>query len=829
MLRPMIGELEILIGKAKEMQNAGNYVRLVTFVGETITGVEQSLHLVNQRKPFVTLIRRSILQHDSELKANGGDDDKAKLSSSSAGAKSSQQHYSKTEFEQVIDVMSNGILVSLLKLLEISSSLKRVPCGHLKSYLQSNLTGLCSRTISDFKDMYSASLEALNWPISMAESDIGSYSETSLHYFRSSLILLVKLQHSLSTAKIMMEEGQEKKPETDDEDTKDQSSSLESLSTNSLWCMELLVKPLELRFNFNFRGKESTNRIDRPEWHFTYVRQLLKTHAKFLEFVTSLLSALGMDGIDTKHEILRRLNVLIKDKLFADLTLITSSINSSGESSLSSVGQQSIGGQSSSPIPTLVQNSGQKLSSFVLGSTSSLLSPLGSTLNTGSSLNMNALSSSGNISSTSLSHGSSNKSSLTSDVASALFAHTINEILDFEKSLNDIWDYPRVMREEYPRPIDVLEHFHSQWLDLEVNTMEMHLKQALESSNAWERQYGTVSFSEDLTRVPRYPYLFFSVMSILHDRYQLLGSGHEEAMSDFLLAQLGCLTNFLSILRSEAQSSTSLTHRCIIYNASWYARRVLEEWSNLELYIELYMWNKKVKSVEQLSGSVFDPNILEFKSLCKHNLQKLVDATMNVFTTAYYKSYSKTNFLEEKLDLQALMSRQKDNHQPYEHLIDVSPQFCDLLFLTREVWTEIEKTLVTYSFRKYWKSFANVLNIFLFENLILKKYFNFIGSLQLKTDLNALWLLWKNHTPNPQLFFPEINDAIIILTLPADQINELSSFLASLGGRSNQNPHPLLSSRFGLSKLTSPSLVRQVVDRRLIDKRSSSSSSSSSS
>lgn len=63
----------------------------------------------------------------------------------------------------------------------------------------------------------------------------------------------------------------------------------------SLPPMKLLLEPLETRFRFHFSGRRETNRIDKPEWMFTFVFTTVREHQQFLaQSVQPQLDTRGM-------------------------------------------------------------------------------------------------------------------------------------------------------------------------------------------------------------------------------------------------------------------------------------------------------------------------------------------------------------------------------------------------------------------------------------------------------------------------------------------------------------------------------------------------------
>ncbi|RPA89814.1 hypothetical protein L873DRAFT_1822137 [Choiromyces venosus 120613-1] len=64
------------------------------------------------------------------------------------------------------------------------------------------------------------------------------------------------------------------------------------LGDNPLLPLEVLVKPLELRFRYHFEGDRQTNRIDKPEWFLAHLSSLVTTYTPFLlSVIQPLLTA----------------------------------------------------------------------------------------------------------------------------------------------------------------------------------------------------------------------------------------------------------------------------------------------------------------------------------------------------------------------------------------------------------------------------------------------------------------------------------------------------------------------------------------------------------
>ncbi|KAJ7124750.1 TIP-1 family-domain-containing protein [Mycena crocata] len=61
---------------------------------------------------------------------------------------------------------------------------------------------------------------------------------------------------------------------------------------DGLYPIQALIQPVSLRFKYHFEGTRQTNRLDKPEWYFTHVLNVMHEHRPFMETVIqSLLSS----------------------------------------------------------------------------------------------------------------------------------------------------------------------------------------------------------------------------------------------------------------------------------------------------------------------------------------------------------------------------------------------------------------------------------------------------------------------------------------------------------------------------------------------------------
>ncbi len=69
-----------------------------------------------------------------------------------------------------------------------------------------------------------------------------------------------------------------------------------ALRKQGLYPLIALMEPLNLRFRYHFDGKRQTNRLDKPEWYFTHVMNLMHDHRIFITTIVQRLLDKGGYG-----------------------------------------------------------------------------------------------------------------------------------------------------------------------------------------------------------------------------------------------------------------------------------------------------------------------------------------------------------------------------------------------------------------------------------------------------------------------------------------------------------------------------------------------------
>ncbi|KAF6766515.1 RINT-1 family protein, partial [Ephemerocybe angulata] len=142
--------------------------------------------------------------------------------------------------------------------------------GQQKLHLTSFLENIRDKTWRDIKahlyDSLATAVEQLGWPSAI---DYASCAPSYRQAFETEFLKLVSLQllgrklHKRADFKLDEKEG--------------------------IYAVEALVQPVSLRFKYHYDGKRDTNRLDKPEWYFTYVLNIAHEHHHFLDTVVQRL------------------------------------------------------------------------------------------------------------------------------------------------------------------------------------------------------------------------------------------------------------------------------------------------------------------------------------------------------------------------------------------------------------------------------------------------------------------------------------------------------------------------------------------------------------
>lgn len=155
-------------------------------------------------------------------------------------------------------------------------------------------------TWASIKNTLSSSLldssEKLGWP---AKIDLSTTTEASRQRFAKAFLNLIQLQ-------VIGEE-------------------LDAESVEGLYPLNALIKPISQRFKFHFEMDRETNKLDKPEWYFTHVLNVIEDHRQFMETsIQPLLSQTSFKHLDAWREFAYLLLALLARKLKKTVPLLLS-------------------------------------------------------------------------------------------------------------------------------------------------------------------------------------------------------------------------------------------------------------------------------------------------------------------------------------------------------------------------------------------------------------------------------------------------------------------------------------------------------------------------
>lgn len=174
--------------------------------------------------------------------------------------------------------------------------------GNQNLHLVTFLNHLRDKTWVDMKAILSKSLisaaENIGWPMPI---DYAFVAPQSRKEFEAAFLKLTKLQSiGKNIHNAQLEEG-------------------------GLYPFQALVQPLSLRFKYHFQGTRQTNRLEKPEWYFTHILNVVHEQRQFLEStIQSLLAATEYKEITAWREFTYLLLPILSQKLKKTVPLLLS-------------------------------------------------------------------------------------------------------------------------------------------------------------------------------------------------------------------------------------------------------------------------------------------------------------------------------------------------------------------------------------------------------------------------------------------------------------------------------------------------------------------------
>ncbi|KAM9999734.1 hypothetical protein ACTFIZ_008208 [Dictyostelium cf. discoideum] len=260
------------------------------------------------------------------------------------------------------------------------------------------------------------------------------------------------------------------------------------------------------------------------------------------------------------------------------------------------------------------------------------------------------------------------------------FYHTMEEIVEFQRFLLEEYQYPNPI--EFgnvkggiemgliddvgiiPVPFSIFQEnsIFNRWLNLEIENCDQRFQQIYMNSNDRFQLYYRDEFPDlDQLRPTKSAYELISVLSSLTERYQLLTDVSYQ-FEFFIQIQINLLLCYKNELKSiisllNINDDDNLHDLCFIFNSLNYCIKVLKEWDDQLIFIEIYeyMNSEKAKQDEySLSNSVatkgdedysaFSVMISDYKTLIKSLKKKIIKGLFISFATKINNYLKKGTF-----------------------------------------------------------------------------------------------------------------------------------------------------------------------------------------
>ncbi|KAN0008996.1 hypothetical protein ACTFIU_008886 [Dictyostelium citrinum] len=260
------------------------------------------------------------------------------------------------------------------------------------------------------------------------------------------------------------------------------------------------------------------------------------------------------------------------------------------------------------------------------------------------------------------------------------FYHTMEEIVEFQRFLLEEYQYPNPIELGnvkggiemglindvgiIPVPFSIFQEnsIFNRWLNLEIENCDQRFQQLYMNSNDRFQLYYRDEFPDlDQLRPTNSAYELISVLSSLTERYQLLTDVSYQ-FEFFIQIQINLLLRYKNELKSiisllNINDDDNLHDLCFIFNSLNYCIKVLKEWDDQLIFIEIYeyMNSEKAKQDEySLSNSVttkgdedysaFSVMISDYKTLIKSLKKKIIKGLFISFASKINNYLKKGTF-----------------------------------------------------------------------------------------------------------------------------------------------------------------------------------------
>ncbi|CAG0878960.1 unnamed protein product [Cyprideis torosa] len=337
------------------------------------------------------------------------------------------------------------------------------------------------------------------------------------------------------------------------------------------------------------------------------------------------------------------------------------------------------------------------------------------------------------------------------------FAHTLDELLIFDRELHSRFDYP--VGEAGPLSVLSQAHFFQRMLDMEKRRTAERIDGFFLSPSAWKPL--SVAKDEEY-RATECGYNFYQVIQIIEERcHSFLQPGHRLQFVEFILDLLDEFrVRLLQVLKTERDQPLSETAVGIL-NSTDFFLSMMENWNDLPFYVQMMFFRKQVhgtsesdnEAKEELLEGLFDAQITLYKHVRDDLLSSLVRRVVG----------------ELKHQSKSYLSDKWFSMLPHSPLIPASltASAVGMFACLQNHLCDLNKRLNPSLFKSALRSISSLIEEHLLNDLILDNHFNDGGAAQLKFDVEKnLIPIFGEYSEVPDRGFRQLKEAINLLNLP---------------------------------------------------------------
>lgn len=667
------------------------------------------------------------------------------------------------------------------------SSSHSIKVAKLDSILHHRLLYLNKLSKDRLIKMYQSILQSINWPQSINHPLLVNDDQ------------LLKNFVDLTETLIMLQLAED-----------DNQSINQPIKAINLWVFDCLFDPLHLSFRFHFIGKQSTNRLDKPEWFTSWFLQTAMAHIPFLQqHVQPIIN--------------RTINRTIAQSLIqSDNQFIDCSIE------FLSAMLVDVRSRINHDLPQLVDS--PQLFRHCLDQVIKLESSLRS--------------SSGQLSTAlSISLPSDRLGCLEPFLQSDVFERWlkvdkdwVNDRLEALRELNDPWTI-------------LNERSLNQSNDQSDSDDESYVEQAL----LFDQSDDQSANQSDSLLVTRSAHFMVTLMHSINDRFDQvpLFSAKLRFLQDLAYQLLDIYCEYLAsegeiAIQSINQSiNQTINHRSWqhlmgVLNSCYYVIVCLNDWNDQLQFIELQLFasypdrfdqstsnqtiNQRINELHEhgvelkLDTGLFAPIIELYENVKERVTARLTSIVTQSFLGACDEYIDAGHQYviggDDRSNDSSMVQPSVQTNQP------ISPNFMPALLILRVHLHMLQRGLSVKLFDQIWPRLARRLDDALFKQTIDDRYVSVNGMKRLVVDLTALIEVFTPYSSNQVTHLPWLSDAINIYSLSANEAKQLIDTLngarAELIGLSDQEREVQWRRRYKVFSLTEQQ-VRSIINHMRVE------------